>query len=842
MSMVQLTVIQWLLAFLIYSGLTVALPALVIYPRVAHCRAVTRFFFYFSIGNFYLMNLVYLLELLHISNRLTLLLGTVLPAVCFAVKLRGIPLREHLEDSRRRLQRLIKGSFGIKNWLRQSAKRLGFRLGRWIKGVSHSVYTHFADCLCVALVVAAVVGFYGQNLVDVFGYCASDIPVHNYWINHLGKNEIFIGGVYPFGYHNIIYYIHEVFGLDTYMLLRVFWLVQTLWIHLILMMFLKGVCRSRFLPYFGPIVFAVGNFNYESYKRYYASLPQEFGMLFIFPAVYFAFEFFRIKKEELKGQRAEQVSKYYLAGFALNFAMTLSAHFYGTIILGIFCIGIACGYAVRFLQPKYFIKVVKTCLIGLFLALLPLVTAYLTGTRLEGSLRWAMSVMMPEETKEQETGSIYEFDENGIPVGAPIVRMEGGVLAYVDVLNDGATIYYPIDTSEMTEEEEELLLKGGYTGEIRLAGDAVISDGKGEGSRGELAGGDTAGDDAGKDITQEQRRQELRQKILKALEQIDQMIAAYQFGVESQSARYLIYLAIVICFVMAVLFLTAKKFDYAFSLLSVNVYILFMILLLCMSSFGLPQLMEPSRSCIYFNYSIPVLWVLALDSMLYFLLGMWKWKVTRHAMNLMSFAVLVLCCFLMVEVDGLKRPREVDHFQTNGAITCLTNIISANKDGTWTIVSANDETRMGEDHGYHYELISFLQEMEYAGGISAVTIPTQKVYFFVEKVPLDYSVDYEGSGQSISSEGAANPLPDGGGISAYMGEDRWIVMSRMYEWAETFRVMYPNEMQVYYEDDEFICYVLEQNVYHLYNLSVDYGYNMRRSQASAAAMEQTRYD
>ena len=52
-------------------------------------------------------------------------------------------------------------------------------------------------------------------------------------------------------------------------------------------------------------------------------------------------------------------------------------------------------------------------------------------------------------------------------------------------------------------------------------------------------------------------------------------------------------------------------------------------------------------------------------------------------------------------------------------------------------------------------------------------------------------------------------------------------MSRMNEWAETFRSMYPNEMRVYYEDDTFLCYMIEQNAYHLYNFSIDYGYNMR---------------
>ena len=51
-------------------------------------------------------------------------------------------------------------------------------------------------------------------------------------------------------------------------------------------------------------------------------------------------------------------------------------------------------------------------------------------------------------------------------------------------------------------------------------------------------------------------------------------------------------------------------------------------------------------------------------------------------------------------------------------------------------------------------------------------------------------------------------------------------MSRYYYWAEAFRKLYPNEMTVYYETDEFICYRAEQNPYRVFNFAIDYGYNM----------------
>ena len=50
-------------------------------------------------------------------------------------------------------------------------------------------------------------------------------------------------------------------------------------------------------------------------------------------------------------------------------------------------------------------------------------------------------------------------------------------------------------------------------------------------------------------------------------------------------------------------------------------------------------------------------------------------------------------------------------------------------------------------------------------------------------------------------------------------------MSRMYYWAQKFKELYPNEFKVYFENDRFVCYYIEQNVYSLYNFAIDYGYN-----------------
>ena len=115
--------------------------------------------------------------------------------------------------------------------------------------------------------------------------------------------------------------------------------------------------------------------------------------------------------------------------------------------------------------------------------------------------------------------------------------------------------------------------------------------------------------------------------------------------------------------------------------------------------------------------------------------------------------------------------------------------------------------------------------MEYWNRTKDVIIPTEKVYFYIEKKPVNYANGYGGEIPEVSEEQAGKELPQNSGLNAYSGPNRSITMSRMYYWAQKFIELYPNEMKVYYENDRFVCYYIEQNVYRLYNFAIYYGYN-----------------
>lgn len=763
MSMRFYTILQFTGIFGVYMIMTVLLPAFVLYDRIRERRFAQKFFICLLTGNFYIMNLVFLLQLLHISNRFTLIAGTFVPALILWQRLNRTHIMPFFQGFWHSLHRIAEGKMGGKtvvfrllDHLQEGAARLGGALLR-------SFSKRWLEWILVAAVLVLLASFYGIQLLRGYGYTASDTPVHLYWINGMSRNDIFIDGVYPFGYHCVIYYLHAVFGIDSYVFMRLFSFVQTLMLHMVLLGFIRLCCRSRYIGYGIVAVYVIGNFLQPgTYLRFFSVLPQEYGMIFILPSIYFAFYFFQERRQELKKWRPPGESRIALVFFAMSFSMTLAVHFYDTMIAGLFCVGVAVGYLFWFLRKPYFWNVLIAGLISVMIAILPMLAAYTMGTPLQGSLGWGMSVI---NGSGEEQGNIEE-----------------------DI---GTSVIYYDDMGNQLDEPA-------------APQTAVTSDG------GEAAEG-------------------FREKLAGVW---DKLCASITEAVlqEPESWYYIIVLAAMgLLFLLGMFFLVFKRPCYGAMLLSTGVFMVLMLILQSAKELGLPELMDGSRCRIYFGYMLPVAFAFAADGMIRLLLWKKNWYKGRNFCSLVCVAVLAC---LLWNGDYRKEPVENTTLVTNEAITCLTNIIQKEKDFTWTICSANDETQMGLDHGFHYELSDFLKDMEFnnlePGSEPVIRIPTNSVYIFIEKVPIDYTEHYSESGQAVSRQGATHDLPSVEGIEMYKGEKRWILMSRIYYWAQAFKQMYPHEVKTYCETDQFVCYKIRQNPYHLFNFAIDYGYNSRK--------------
>lgn len=792
--MTTLVILRFLGIFAAYTGVTLALPALM-FRRILRGRSLAeQFLMCYTFGNFYIINIVFLLQLLHISNFFTLAGLTVVLSIVIGGRVNRIPLKQQAGNTWHLFGKLLRGRMKLKSAIFLFLGKCAAGIKRLAKFFYRHIVKNPIQSMLLLGIGVCLCWIYGRQIILVYGYRASDIPVHMSWINEMSRGKIFAKGVYPFGFHCMIYYLHAVFRFDTYVILCQFFFAQVIFMHLVLLAMLKQLCKTKYIPYIGTFVFLLGNFwSGQTYSRFYATLPQEFGMIFVIPSIYFLIRFFQIPKQKL----ADKETRLTLQCFAMAFSLTLAIHFYGTMIAGLCCIGIACGFCFRFLRKEYFCRIMFTGICSVFLAVLPMGIAFATGTPLQGSLGWGLSVInggkssssteTEAETDEAETLEVSTGDDKNT---VRVVKPDGTVME--------------IDVSDLPSAQENE--SGGQT-QTETTAPVVPKVSFGEKIR------------------------KIPGKAKNALSEMSSRILEFIIKLDVKNIGYMILASFALLLLLGLVFCIFRQPGYGAMLMSMGFCMWIVTILLCAGVFGLPPLMDGARCSIYYVYLLSAALTALADGLLYMVLPLRKLRLVRNAVSLAVAAAVLMGMF---QNHMIKQSDFSSGFVMNGAITCLSNIIHENEDKTWTIVSANDETQMGLDHGWHYETITFLRGMETLEKNTKVIIPTKTVYFFIEKIPGDYAVSYAKSGQSISRKGASRSLPNVGGIGMYQGEGRWIVMSRMYYWAQAFIELYPNEMKVYYEDNKFICYKIEQNMYHQYNFAIDYGYNQNKMQDETA--------
>lgn len=773
MSMETLNVIQFIQLFVGYLGFTAGLPALVFYRKVKRFPASVRFLIYFTIGNFYVINLVQVLELLHISYRITLFLFTFVPTVVLIVNIYHIPVISYVKKVLEECRHYILRELGFKSFIRHRWQEVKVFLRVVIRNLWRLTKENFLDIPFLVIFAFLVWKVCGPGILHNWGYGASDIPVHNYWINGLVENNIYVAGIYPMGMHCMLYYLSTMLGIPVYVTLRLFWLVQYSMIAVMILVFLKGHCKTRFLPYLGIMMFVGAKyFNRISYSRYGATLPQEFGMLYILPSIFFVMEFFKTRKEELeKGiNRIRCTSSWHLLGFAMSFSLTLASHFYDTIIAGVICIGVAVGYGYWIWRKEYFFRILLAGILSILMAFLPMAAAFLTGKELQGSMYWAMNVIGLRDY----TVLIFRILCIGV-----VAMTAGGIVLIVRGVKSGKISF---EDKKIPKYSIPVKLILQIFNLLPLAAILLIG-------------------------------WKYRGTVLWGCQQNAFAIADMNWVLYGIGGA--LGVGLILRYIIA-----PMRGAGIFSMVIAEVI---MGLILVSGALGWPMLMEPYRASIYFAYLIPVVLVMALDGAVN-LLFLDRLPETRQAVGLI---LTVLVLFYSTRYDWIRGSFGGGGLEMNEAILCTTNIMKENEgqDNKWTIVSANDELRMIEEYGRHTETIEFLEDMEYWNRTKEVTIPTEKVYFYIEKKPLNYANGYGGVVPEVSEEQAEQELPPNSGLAAYNGPRRSITMSRMYYWAQKFMELYPNELKVYFENDRFVCYYIEQNVYRLYNFAIYYGYN-----------------
>ena len=168
---------------------------------------VFRMVAYLIIGHVFIINLVLYLNFLHICNKFTLLLFSVLFYVGVGVYLYQLPLMEMKEHIRKSTVNYGSGYLGRKTLVAHVREGIWKTICRLFSGTVFMIIRRPLEAIGYLGTMAVVLYIYASNDYRQLGYPCSDLPFHTYWINSLSENNPYVSSQYPLGYHCIVSYI-----------------------------------------------------------------------------------------------------------------------------------------------------------------------------------------------------------------------------------------------------------------------------------------------------------------------------------------------------------------------------------------------------------------------------------------------------------------------------------------------------------------------------------------------------------------------------------------------------------------------------------------------------------
>lgn len=711
------SIISLINVFVAYFVLIIMVTSFMIKPIVKDKNIFKRFMLYLVVGNFYIINIVFILAYLNFFNSLSLIVTLLFSTVVIRIILDKKDAKKIYIESKETIKHLLHGEYGVKLFLQR--KLLNIRLR--VKFFCTELFKgKKLEWIIFLLIMGYNIYYYSYNSINFVSYGAPDEEVHLYWIQSLISGKIFPSGVYPHGFHNVLGAITILFGFNAVTVIRSFGVISMVLIMTMLYFGLRKIFTSKYAPLFGIIGYSLLNiYNIESIYRFQFAIPQEYAMIMLIPMAIFLFSYLRDKK----------ISN--LVYFGMCFSMTISIHFYITIIALILCLSIGIAYFYRIVRNKLLIKLLLCGILSTLVAIAPLAVGYAKVNKMEQSMDWAVRVIQGKEygDTEEKTNEIkevkYSFDWNSF---------------LVDAKNE-ITKYVVLDIRVM----------------------------------------------------------------------------------------YIFLTLLVLTVLYSILFIVLRKAkEENLYQLSFAIYGLLLVFLMICRALKLPTVMEPKRVAIFFAYFSSIFIAMPFE-ILYGTFNKSKIKKISSAITVVSIPVSI---FLIIKFGVLRPLPPFYYFQTKGAMLVNCDIMKKYNDHNWTIVSPVNDTSVIRNNGYHYELSDFILQQENWNKDMEIRIPTKYVFIYVEKRPIAlygnrfYKDDKEIVNRDIITyEDAEKPLEKGKKDNAYYKEDRRILMSKAYYWAQEYRKHFSKEMSVYYEDEELIVYRIVQNEYALNNFSINYGLN-----------------
>ena len=745
-----------------------------------------------------------------ILNTVVLLLGQfgILKPWLFRVLFFGsilVSLYIRIPDKKERLDeagRILAGSYGVKQMFLNLFRNSIDAWNSNKKAFREKVKGHKIEYILLSVVILFGMIYFSYGSFLNRSYGTGDMYTHSSMLYGLINGQIFSLGIYPEGMHCFLYAMHILFGVRLFSCMLFAQCVNIPVILLCAYLFFRELFRSGYTPIFALAIFltidALSVDEIYSMARMQWTIPQEFCLFSAFICAIGFIRYLRSGSEksrirnliDKRGGNTEKLKKLLyndeLILFAGALAVSVCTHFYVSGFAFFLCLCIVPFYFLRVFKPARFIPIIASVMVGLVLSGAPMLIAYVTGTGIQGSLGWGIEVIRGEDGTYQ---------------GDPNVNAEQGI-------TDG-----------------KLDLKDNRLPVVRAAGQGN-EPGKAENNASVISG--------------------IRKTV----------VGVYRHGYISIYGHERARMICIITLVVLALYVVLKAANiiyvhkYNFDNIGMDLFdgyailalssIVFMILY-SSSYIGLHNLFAPSRLCLIAQILICAVMVVPFD-ILFFAMD----KKLPVLVNEICAGIVTLAIYIVVIATGSLHGYLYTEFtRYNQAVSVSESIISDMEKGNFTIVSPVEEIYHVIEYGYHEELVYFINECVEKD----YTLPTEYVFLFFEKHPLKYaqfnffsgpgwlakekySEYYDNSIRSVypyhiastaSPEIATGVFYKFPIVSDAYAEwiTRTVLESRLLKWVNDFQNLYPTELHVYYEDEDFVCYYFRQNPSCLYQLGFE---------------------
>lgn len=758
-----------------------------------------------------LINTVVLfLGLFHILNKWTVILFFYGVFVFFLWRL--IPFDKSLFGT---LKRVVNKEYGLKMFFSRIRRVFHVSCARFSRNIWLKIKPHLLEYLLLSILIIYGMIYFSWGAFQDYSYGFGDMYPHHSWIYNLTLGNIFSSGVYPEAMHCFIYAMHTLFGIKIYNCNLFLAGIHVIIYLLSAYCMLKEVFRWR-----GSILITMSLFlilrqdcidGVFSMSRLQWTLPQEFGLFTQFLCAAFFVRFLKSSHHAKWGRKVtRRVWDENLLVFALALSASISIHFYTTIMAFFLCLSFLAFSLRKTFRKTHFLPLVTAAVLGIAAAAVPMAGALASGIPFQGSIGWAMNIINGTDTKEGRGPNNATTTPTVAPTVAPTVTpapnngstsSQGADSPADGKVPDPQTPSVP-EIIENTAPKEPIIDKS-----IRILKLIVTKL-----TRGVLANGYYT-------IYPKQGKMYV---LLTALSVI--MLAAYKS---------------VIAFVkknVPDFELDSHSLDGHAPMLLASYMFMF---LYAAPLIGLPELVAGSRLCSTIHLLLLTVAVMPLDLLFYILASCFAAGLV-HAL---SGCALAAACFLVIKTGYYHGYLYFELTRYNSAVNLVEKLIETYPQYTYTVVSPTDELYQIIQSGRHTDLYAFMNSTKYA---TEFYIPTEYVFVFIEKKPLQYAQSHFFHGPAwlaqeiypalytsyvsqcpdinsneISAESAAELYHTSKVWPIYTQlENRIILESRAYFWCQDFARRYTYETEIYYEDNDLICYRIHQNPQRLFNLVI----------------------